>query len=95
MEFDWDDGNRAKAERHGASRAEIEHAMRTGARRAPDPVRSLTEQRFIAVGRTAAGRAVFIAFCWRGGRIRPISARYMHAREVAKYEEAQGAGDDQ
>ena len=30
-------------------------------------------------------RAAFIAFCWRDSKIRPISARYMHAREVARY----------
>jgi hypothetical protein len=47
----------------------------------PDPAHSLSEQRFIAVGRTPAGRPVFIAVCFRGVRIRPISARYMHARE--------------
>jgi uncharacterized DUF497 family protein len=64
-----------------------------GARR-PDPKHSAAEQRFIAVGRTDAGRAVFVAFCWRGARLRPISARPMHAREVARYEAAFGADDD-
>jgi uncharacterized DUF497 family protein len=49
--------------------------MRTGARVAPDPAHSLTEQRFTAIGRTPDGRPVFIAFCFRGARIRPISAR--------------------
>ncbi len=94
MEFDWDDGNRAKAERHGLTRAQIEHAMRTGPRVAPDRDHSLAEQRFIAVGRTSEGRHVFVAFCWRGDRIRPISARYMHAREVTRHEQAQGPDDD-
>ena len=90
MEFDWDEGNRAKAERHGLTLAEIEHAMRTGPRVAPDPAHSLHEQRFIAIGRTPSGRHAFIAFCWREGRVRPISARHMHAREIARYEQAQG-----
>ena len=94
MDFDWDDGNRAKAQKHGLSLSEIEHAMRTGARTAPDPVHSLTEQRFIAIGCTPAGRPVFIAFCFRGALIRPISARYMHEREVARYEAAFGSDDD-
>jgi uncharacterized DUF497 family protein len=92
--FDWDGGNQGKCLKHGVSQAEIEQAMRNDPRVAPDPVHSLTEQRFIAVGRTATGRYVFVAFCWRGGRIRPISARFMHAREIARYEDAQGAGDD-
>jgi uncharacterized DUF497 family protein len=94
MDFDWDDGNRAKAQKHGLTLSEIEHAMRTGARVAPDPVHSLREQRFIAIGRTPAGRHVFVAFCFRGARVRPISARYMHAREIARHEAAQGSGDD-
>jgi hypothetical protein len=68
--------------------------MRTGARAAPDPAHSLTEQRFIAIGRTPAGRPVFIAVCFRGARIRPISARYMHARQVARHEAAFGSDDD-
>ena len=75
MDFNWDDGNRAKAQKHGLTLSEIEYAMRPGARVAPDPAHSLTEQRFIAIGRTPAGRPVFIAFCFRGARIRPISAR--------------------
>lgn len=94
LEFDWDDGNSAKARKHGVSPAEIEHAMRNGPRVAPDPTHSLTEQRFVAIGRTAAGRHVFVAFCLRAGRVRPISARYMHAREVARHEAAQGSVDD-
>lgn len=94
MEFDWDAGNRTKVQKHGLAPDEIEHAMRTDPRVAPDPVHSLTEQRFIAIGRTPAGRPVFIAFCFRGALIRPISARYMHAREVARHEAAQGPDDD-
>ncbi|MBL9074621.1 BrnT family toxin [Tabrizicola sp.] len=84
MQFDWDDGNSAKCARHGLSRAEIEYALTHGARFAPDVDHSLTEQRFIAVSRTALGRPVFIAFCWRDGRLRPISARYMHQREARR-----------
>ena len=86
MDFDWDDGNRAKCRKHGLTLEQIEHAMRNGARVAPDPVHSVVEQRFIAVSRTAEGRPVFVAFCWRGARLRPISARYMHAREAARHD---------
>ena len=93
-DFDWDAGNRDKCRKHGLTREEIEWALTHGARVAPDPKHSLTEQRFIAVSRTQAGRPVFVAFCWRGARLRPISARYMHAREVARYEQAFGSRDD-
>jgi hypothetical protein len=40
------------------------------------------------------GRPVFIAFCFRGAVVRPISARCMHAREVARHETAFGSNDD-
>ena len=86
MEFDWDIGNRYKCRKHGLTLEQIEYAMRTWARVAPDPVHSLNEQRFIAISRTPEGRPVFIAFCWRNGRCRPISARYMHSREAAHHD---------
>ena len=44
----------------------------------------------IAVGRTSAGRPVFVAFTLRTKNrhrlIRPVTARYMHAKEIAAYE---------
>jgi uncharacterized DUF497 family protein len=43
-----------------------------------------------AIGKTQAGRYVFLVFMLRriGGRnwLRPISARYMHQREIDRYE---------
>lgn len=88
MIFDWDTGNATKCEKHGLGRADIEAFFRAKPRVAPDPAHSLTEQRFIAVGRTPGGRPAFIAFCWRGPKIRPVSARYMHAREAKRYEDS-------
>jgi uncharacterized protein len=44
----------------------------------------------VGIGKSEAGRWVFVVFTIRvraGHRmIRPISARYMHAKEVAAYE---------
>ncbi len=85
MEFDWDDGNAGKCEKHGLKLGEIEYALSHGPRFDGDPAHSLTEERFIAVSRTAEGRAVYIAFCWRDGKVRPISARYMHRKEALRY----------
>jgi uncharacterized DUF497 family protein len=91
--FEWDAGNREKCRKHGVSLAEIEALFHGTPRVAPDIRHSVAEQRFIAVGRNAAGRALFVAFTLReaGGvlLIRPISARYMHAEEVRRYEEAE------
>lgn len=53
---------------------------------APDVAHSGEETRFIAIGKTHAGRALFVAFTLRNGWLRPISARYMHEKEVRKYE---------
>jgi uncharacterized protein len=59
---------------------------------APDPKHSAEEDRFIAVGRSARGRPLFVAFIFRtkdGERlIRPVSARYMHKKEIEGYEAA-------
>lgn len=45
----------------------------------------------VFIGTTSEGRYVFIAFTLReselGILIRPISARYMHEREIRRYEQ--------
>lgn len=72
--------------------AEIEALFARGTRVAPDPKHSADEDRLIAVGNTSAGRPLFVAFTMRttSGRrlIRPVTARYMHAMEIAAYEKA-------
>jgi hypothetical protein len=88
--FDWDDGNRTKCTRHGVSIDEIESVFGGEVRVFPDHAHSDRETRFLGIGRTAAGRFVFVAFTLRirGGQrwIRPVGARYMHAKEVRHYE---------
>jgi uncharacterized DUF497 family protein len=88
--FDWDGGNRATCEKHGVSIAEIEALFRNAPRIAPDPKHSEDEDRMIAVGRTGGGRpVVFVAFTLRTKNrhlIRPVTARYMQAKEIATYE---------
>ena len=44
------------------------------------------ERRTLAFG-NGAGRWIFCVFTWRGGRIRPVSVRFMHAKEVKRYVE--------
>jgi len=57
----------------------------------PDLKNSGSEPRYLAIGRTAADRYAFVVFTPRqaGTRIllRPISARYMHKKEIKKYEQ--------
>ncbi len=96
--FDWDDGNRDKCAKHGVTPAAIESVFHGDIAVFPDPGHSLREERFKAIGRTRAGRYVFVVFTLRprqGVRvIRPLSARYMHRKEVEHYEkEAARAGE--
>jgi uncharacterized protein len=88
--FDWDAGNRQKCQKHGLTVAEIEAVLRGPLRTFPDAYHSAAETRYLGIGRIAAGRHVLIAYTFRlvDGRrlIRPISARYMHAKEVKHYE---------
>jgi len=53
---------------------------------------STSGTRFLGIGQTAEGRHIFIAFTVRkregANYIRPISARYMHRKEVEQYEKA-------
>jgi len=93
MKFDglvWDHGNLQKCRKHGVSLEEVEYVLMNDAAFAPDLVHSGSEQRFIGVGRNRAGRPLFVAFTlrWKGGLtlVRPISARYMHAKEASRYE---------
>jgi uncharacterized DUF497 family protein len=95
--IDWDDGNRAKCGKHGVTLAEIEQALRGELVVVDDPEHSAVEPRFRGVGRTRSGRHVFVAFTIRGDyaapRVRPISARYMHRKEIERYER-QAVPDD-
>lgn len=93
--FDWDDGNRRKCLKHGVTIAEIENLLSSAPRVAPDVKHSGAEDRFIAVGRNLKGRPLFVAFTVRlkGGRrlFRPVSARYMHKKEIEAYEKAESS----
>ncbi len=90
--FDWDRGNRGKCEKHGLSVAAIEGLFARPLAILPDAARSQRENRFRAIGRTEKGRGVFIIFTLRRkGKsedllIRPISARYMHKKEIDAFE---------
>lgn len=88
--FEWDDGNARKNEKHGVSTAEAEQIFFN------DPLLLLTdvqhsqqEPRFHALGKTDEGRLLHISFTLRqaGHLIRVISARSMHRKEQAIYEQ--------
>jgi len=88
--FDWDAANRDKCQKHGVSIAEIESLFSRNVSIAPDLRHSVHEERFKVVGATERGRKIFVAFTLRRRDgdvlIRPVSARYMHLKEVKFYE---------
>ena len=90
--FIWDEANRNKCRKHGVSLAEIEYVLAHSATLiAPGTKHLNTEPRFLAIGLTQAGRYTFVVFTPRqsadGTRLLPISARYMHRKEIIKYEQ--------
>jgi uncharacterized protein len=89
--FDWDDGNARKNERHSVSMSEAEQVFfGVPLVLLSDTQHSQAEPRFHALGRTASARLLHVTFALRrdGTAIRVISARQMHRKERAIYEQA-------
>jgi uncharacterized DUF497 family protein len=97
--FDWDSGNLLKNEvKHSLTHEVIEAFFREKIWVAPDPLHSVMEDRFLAIGSGPGKRPMIVAFTFRNKGnlrlIRPISARFMHMKEVKKYEEAFAKNED-
>ena len=89
--FDWDGGSARKNEKHGVSMAEAEQVFfNQPLLLLEDGAHSHSEPRFHALGKTDSGRTLHITFTLRqsGALIRVISARDMHRKERAIYENA-------
>lgn len=84
--FLWDAGNWPKCGKHGLKKDEIESLFTRNPRILPDRKEHGAETRYNAVGQGDDGRHLFIVFVVRDGKIRSISARPMHKKEVARYE---------
>ena len=91
--FEWDDANAVKnRERHRVTPEEAESVF------FHDPLvvrsdigHSKREKRYFALGRTDAGRHLFVAFTVRGTLLRVISVRDMNRRERSAYAEQEEA----
>ena len=89
--FNWDDGNARKNEKHGVSTADAEQVFfNVPLLLLDDASHSQKEPRLHALGKTDEGRTLHITFTLRrsGQLIRVISARDMHRKEGAIYEQA-------
>ena len=88
--FEWDRGNALKNDKHGVTMVEAEQIFFfVPLNVTPDERHSQTEPRFRALGQTLLGRRLAIIFTLRDGGtlIRVISARDMHRKERAIYEQ--------
>ena len=88
--FNWDAGNARKKDKHGVSMAEAEQLFfNVPLLLLEDGAHSQAEPRLQALGQSDEGRALHITFTLRhaGRWIRVISARDMHRKERAIYEQ--------
>ncbi|MGO1658239.1 MAG: BrnT family toxin [Marinobacter sp.] len=92
-DFDWDEGNsRKNAEKHGVNQSEAEEIFFNEPLLVLEDSRhSQAEARFHALGETDDERLLHITFTLRqnGTLIRVISARDMHRKERAVYEQVE------
>lgn len=89
--FDWDEGNARKNDKHGVSMAEAEQVFfNQPLLLLADASHSKIEPRFQALGKTDQDRPIHVTFTLRrsGLLIRVISARSMHRKERAIYDQA-------
>ena len=90
--FDWDAGNERKShDKHGVSQSEAEQIFFNDPLLVlVDPGHSEREVRWHALGKTNQDRVLHITFTLRDGNkaLRVISARDMHRKEKAVYEQA-------
>jgi uncharacterized DUF497 family protein len=66
--FDWDTGNKEKCRGHGVSVGDIEALFGRPIAVFPAPGRSISEERYKAIGTSADGRYIFFVFTLRKRR---------------------------
>lgn len=88
FEFEWDKANLSKSYfEHGVLPKETEEFFLDNESIVLSGIEhSKKEERFIIFGKTVHKHNLFVVFTFRQDRIRVISARKMHKKEVLKYE---------
>jgi uncharacterized DUF497 family protein len=84
-EFQWDAANIDHIGQHGVSPEEAEEAYLDERRRGMPVYPHPKEQRWGLLGRTAAGRHLFLVYTRRAGDVRIISARDATTTEKRQY----------
>jgi uncharacterized DUF497 family protein len=85
--FEWDDHNSRKNwDKHRVEMRECEEVFFNSPILVKEDLKhSQQEPRFYCLGRTGAGRLLFLVFAFRGKLIRVISARDMSRKEREDY----------
>lgn len=87
FEFQWDKGNIDKNRKHKVQNQESEDVFLDEKKVIlKDVLHSVSEKRFIALGRSRLGRLLYVVFAKRGLKIRVTSARNINQKEVHLYE---------
>ena len=88
ISFEWDKGNINKNfKKHKISNKEAEEVFGNKSSKIfKDINHSLKESRFVAYGKTKAGRKLTVVFTLRGQKVRVISARDQNKKERRVYE---------
>jgi len=87
VEFEWDKGNSEKPKKHGLNLEEVEEAFFDDNKVIfEDWKHSTTEQRITLLGKTKKGQLLNITYTIRKNKIRVITARPVHRKEVPLYE---------
>ena len=88
IEFEWNKWNLDKSYvKHGITPKEAEEVfINEGSNVIPDIKHSQKEDRFIILGKSTDRKNLFVVFTMRGSKVRIVSARRMHKKEVEKYE---------
>jgi uncharacterized protein len=87
--FDWDEGNKEKNWiKHGVDYRECEEVFFNKPLIAGDEIKhSIQEKRYFVLGRSNAGRKLFLAITIRKDKVRVISARDQSRKERQIYEQ--------
>lgn len=89
-EFEWDPAKeRSNRRKHGVSFDEATTVFADPfSLNMPDPSHSVSEERFLVLGRSSKARLLMVAYAERGLRTRLISARKASPGERHLYDEA-------
>ena len=89
MSFEWDPRKaEANFKNHGVRFSEAEPVFEEDfAVTIVDDESDPHEQRFVSIGTGLKGRVLVVVYCYRGSKIRIVSARPAEAHERQQYEE--------